>query len=88
MERTPPALSGVLETVVYFTDQERAETFYSGVLGMRLLDREPSRRTRLVAAGLFALGLTLVGGCSSSPGPSSHFLSNSSKFSAQGTITS
>ncbi len=33
----------MLETVLYFSDQERTEAFYSGVLGMRLLDREPGR---------------------------------------------
>ena len=38
-----PDLVGVLETVLYFTDQERAETFYSDVLGMRLLSKEPGR---------------------------------------------
>ena len=39
----PPPLSGVLETVLYFTDQERAERFYREVLGMRLLAKEPGR---------------------------------------------
>lgn len=38
-----PGLEGVLETVLYFEDQERAERFYVDVLGMRLLDREPGR---------------------------------------------
>ncbi len=38
-----PRLSRVLETVLYFTDQERTERFYRDVLGMRLLDREPGR---------------------------------------------
>jgi catechol 2,3-dioxygenase-like lactoylglutathione lyase family enzyme len=36
-------IRGVLETVLYFHDQERAEHFYSGVMGFRLLDREPGR---------------------------------------------
>lgn len=40
---TAPPLSGVLETVVYFTDQRRAESFYAGTLGLRLLDREEGR---------------------------------------------
>jgi len=40
---TPPPFAGVLETVLYIADEERAEAFYSGVLGMRLLDREPGR---------------------------------------------
>lgn len=39
----PPPVSGVLETVLYFRDQDRADAFYSGVLGFRLLDREPGR---------------------------------------------
>lgn len=39
----PPSLSGVLETVLYFRDQDRAERFYVDVMGMRLLDREPGR---------------------------------------------
>ncbi len=38
-----PPLSGVLETVLYFSDQDRSEAFYSGVLGLRLLDKEPGR---------------------------------------------
>jgi catechol-2,3-dioxygenase len=38
-----PRLSGVLETVLYFTDQQRTAEFYENVLGMRLLDREPGR---------------------------------------------
>ena len=38
-----PQLEAVLETVLYFSDQDRAETFYSDVLGFRLLDREPGR---------------------------------------------
>ena len=38
-----PALRGVLETVLYFADQDRAEAFYSGILGLRLLSHEPGR---------------------------------------------
>lgn len=38
-----PVLVGVLETVLYFTDQDRAERFYREVMGMRLMDREPGR---------------------------------------------
>ena len=38
-----PGLTGVLETVLYFSNQDRAEAFYSGVLGLRLLDKEPGR---------------------------------------------
>ena len=39
----PPPISGVLETVLYFSDQRASEAFYSGILGMRLLDREEGR---------------------------------------------
>jgi len=39
----PPPLTGVLETVLYYTDQDRTERFYTDVLGMRLLDKEPVR---------------------------------------------
>ncbi len=39
----PPALTGVLETCLYFTDEQRTERFYAAILGMRLLDREPGR---------------------------------------------
>lgn len=38
-----PELACVLETVLYFSDQERAEAFYSDTMGFRLLDREPGR---------------------------------------------
>ena len=38
-----PHLSRVLETVLYFTEQQRAAEFYQDVLGMKLLDREPGR---------------------------------------------
>lgn len=36
-----PPLEGVLETVLYFEDQDQAERFYTDVLGMRLIGREP-----------------------------------------------
>ena len=38
-----PHLSRVLETVLYFTNQQRTAEFYTDVLGMKLLDREPGR---------------------------------------------
>jgi catechol 2,3-dioxygenase-like lactoylglutathione lyase family enzyme len=38
-----PRLSRVLETVLYFSDQERTERFYTEVLGMKLLDHEAGR---------------------------------------------
>ena len=43
MPTPPPTLSGVLETVLYFDDQDRTEAFYSGLLGMKLIDREAGR---------------------------------------------
>ena len=43
MDSPPPPLAGVLETVLYFTDQDRTEAFYSDVLGMKLMGREPGR---------------------------------------------
>lgn len=39
----PPALRGVLETVLYYREQDRAERFYTEIMGMRLLDRETGR---------------------------------------------
>ena len=38
-----PSIRGVLETVLYFLDQDRAERFYAEVLGMRLMDKEAGR---------------------------------------------
>ena len=38
-----PRVTGVLETVLYYTDAEATERFYSDVLGFRLLSREPGR---------------------------------------------
>ena len=38
-----PPVTGVLETVLYFSDPERTEAFYGDVLGFRLIDREPGR---------------------------------------------
>lgn len=38
-----PSIRRVLETVLYFLDQDRAERFYEGVLGMRLMDKEAGR---------------------------------------------
>jgi catechol 2,3-dioxygenase-like lactoylglutathione lyase family enzyme len=61
-----PTLTGVLETVLYYTDQDRATIFYRDVLGMRLLDVEP-RRSLFFRAGesvflLFDANETRVGG--------------------------
>jgi len=38
-----PRISSVLETVLYYTDEERTERFYSNLLGFRLLAKEPGR---------------------------------------------
>ena len=43
MASSPPPMNGVLETVLYYTDQDRAARFYTDVLGMRLLDTEAER---------------------------------------------
>src|SRR2546428_742847 len=43
MAESRPSLIGVLETVLYVSDLDRAERFYSDVLGMRLLSKEPGR---------------------------------------------
>ena len=43
MPPSPPPLTRVLETVLYYSDAEATERFYTDVLGMRLLDREPGR---------------------------------------------
>jgi catechol 2,3-dioxygenase-like lactoylglutathione lyase family enzyme len=51
MSPKPPPLSGVLETVLYFTDQQATETFYQDVLGMRLVGREPGRSLFFRAGG-------------------------------------
>lgn len=42
-ESTVPTLQGVLETVLYYTEDERTAEFYGGLLGMRVLEREPGR---------------------------------------------
>lgn len=39
----PPAVTGVLETVLYYTDQVRAERFYHEILGFRLVGKEAGR---------------------------------------------
>ena len=38
-----PGMTGVLETVLYFSDEEKTRNFYSEVLGLRLVGREPGR---------------------------------------------
>ena len=39
----PPKLEGVLETVLYYSDEEKTRHFYSDILGMRLVGRELGR---------------------------------------------
>ena len=60
-----PLLAGVLETCLYFEDEPRTEAFYSDVLGMRLVDREPGRGLFYRAGGsvflLFRVGATTRG---------------------------
>jgi catechol 2,3-dioxygenase-like lactoylglutathione lyase family enzyme len=43
MPRPRPRMNGVLETVLYFSDEEKTQRFYSEVLGFRLVGREPGR---------------------------------------------
>ena len=66
MQDGPPRLSRVLETVLYFTDQERTEHFYSEMLGMRLLSKQPGRSLFMRAGDsvflLFHAETTLKGG--------------------------
>ena len=65
MPRPRPKLTGVLETVLYFSDEEKTQRFYSEVLGFRLVGREPGR-SLFYRAGksvflLFQAGETLKG---------------------------
>ncbi len=66
MAEPRPTLTGVLETVLYYTDQDRAEKFYTDVLGMRLIGKEPVRSLFFRAGAsvflLFQAGETLKGG--------------------------
>jgi catechol 2,3-dioxygenase-like lactoylglutathione lyase family enzyme len=43
MPSNAPAVDSILETVLYYSDEERTERFYSEVMGFRLLHREPGR---------------------------------------------
>lgn len=43
MQIATPPISGILETVLYYRDQEETERFYSGVLGLRLIGKEAGR---------------------------------------------
>ena len=56
MEHLLPRLTKILETVLYFADQDRTERFYVDVLGMRLLSREPGHSLFLrVGSSVFLL---------------------------------
>jgi catechol 2,3-dioxygenase-like lactoylglutathione lyase family enzyme len=44
-----PELTGVLETVLYYTDEEETFRFYTEVLGMRSVGRTPGRQIFLRA---------------------------------------
>lgn len=46
-----PKLNGVLETVLYFEDQTRAERFYEEVMGMRRIGKQPGRSLFYRAGG-------------------------------------
>lgn len=46
---TAPELTGVLETVLYYTDEEETFRFYTEVLGMRSVGRTPGRQIFLRA---------------------------------------
>src|SRR5207249_7667333 len=65
MPQTRPRLSKILETVLYYTDADRTERFYTDILGMRLIDREPGRSLFFRAGDsvflLFNASETLVG---------------------------
>ena len=43
MTTARPSLIGVLETVLYFTDEARTRHFYSDIMGMRYMAGEPGR---------------------------------------------
>ncbi|HEX2052449.1 MAG TPA: VOC family protein [Actinomycetota bacterium] len=46
---TVPELTGVLETVLYYTDEGATLRFYSGTLGMRVIGQTPGRQIFLRA---------------------------------------
>jgi catechol 2,3-dioxygenase-like lactoylglutathione lyase family enzyme len=39
----PPRITGILETVLYVADIDRAERFYRDVMGMQQIGKEPGR---------------------------------------------
>jgi catechol 2,3-dioxygenase-like lactoylglutathione lyase family enzyme len=42
-EMTPPPMSGVLETVLYYTSEDDSFEFYSKTMGFRSIGHEPGR---------------------------------------------
>jgi|RhiMetdeSRZDD1v2_1073273.scaffolds.fasta_scaffold1344258_1 catechol 2,3-dioxygenase-like lactoylglutathione lyase family enzyme len=66
MAQARPSLSGVLETVLYFSDEETTRRFYSDIMGMRLVGHEPGRSLFYRAGSsvflLFRAEETLKGG--------------------------
>ena len=39
----PPCITGILETVLYVADLDRAERFYRDVMGLKQIGKEPDR---------------------------------------------
>jgi len=39
----PPCITGILETVLYVADLNRAERFYRDVMGLKQIGKEPDR---------------------------------------------
>jgi catechol 2,3-dioxygenase-like lactoylglutathione lyase family enzyme len=62
-----PQLEGVLETVLYFSDAELTQSFYTDILGMRLIGKDAEGRNLFFRAGrsvflLFNAEVTELGG--------------------------
>ena len=78
MRASPPRMTRILETVLYFSDQDRAEGFYSDVLGFRLLDKEPGRSLFYRAGSsvllLFRAERSLQGGSGFAEDPVAHIV--------------
>ena len=73
MEHLLPRLTKILETVLYFADQDRTERFYVDVLGMRLLSREPGHSLQgggtLASTDLQVEGVPGTSGSNGFPAP-------------------
>ena len=74
MPQSRPSLTGVLETVLYFSDEVQTRHFYSDILGLRLVGHEPGRSLFYRAGGsvflLFRAEETLKGNTLPSHGAS------------------